>query len=205
MKIKICGITNLADAELSLELGADLLGFNFYRPSPRYIEPGAAAEVIASLPDGTVTVGIFVNEPTDAIAKLLEHCPLGFAQLHGDETPGQCREAAALGVGVIKAFRLREPDDIKQTAAYDVDAILLDAFHERFYGGAGCTFDWSWVRNARHAKVFLAGGITADNVAQAAAVGTYGLDLCSGVESKPGLKDHAKLRLLFERIAQAHD
>ena len=201
VKVKICGITTLPDAQLALDLGADLLGFNFYPPSPRYIPPPAAAKIISALPPETVVAGVFVNATAAEIAAVLSQCRLNLAQLHGDETNAFCREVAQLGLAVIKAFRLRCQEDISQTAEYDVEAILLDAFRPEVYGGSGHRFDWSWVRQSPHQRVFLAGGITPDNVKQALDVGAYGIDLCSGVEAAPGVKDPAKMRLLFERIA----
>jgi len=203
-KIKICGITNLTDAQLALDLGADLLGFNFYPPSPRYLEPAAAARIIAALPPQTVTVGIFVNETIDTVKTTLETCPLTMAQLHGDETDAYCQQIAALGPQIIKALRVRQPADIAGAHNYHVDAILLDAFHEKLFGGTGQTFDWSWIKTASLPKVFLAGGITPDNITDALAVAPYAIDLCGGVEKTPGLKDPHKMKLLFQRIAQYH-
>ena len=199
-KVKICGITNLSDALLAKELGADLLGFNFYRPSPRYIEPQAAADIIAELPGDIVTVGVFVNASVAEIEKLLEECPLQVAQLHGDENNDDCREVARLGVRVMKALRLRQREDIEQAKEFEVDMLLLDAFREELYGGTGHKFDWNWVKQAGREKIFLAGGITPENVTEALAVGTYGIDLASGVEKEPGIKDHDRMKLLFEKI-----
>lgn len=203
VKIKICGITNLPDAQLALDLGAHLLGLNFYQPSPRYISPEQAKNIVVGLSGQVITAGVFVNASTKEIAQVLARCPLDFVQLHGDETNSQCQEAKRLGVSVIKALRINSPADIQQAANYDVDAILLDAFHEKLYGGSGDRFDWSWVKKTNCGKVFLAGGINPDTVTQALKVGTYGIDLCSGVEKKPGIKDHQKMRLLFERISNA--
>ena len=205
VKVKICGITTRADAELAVGLGADLLGFNFYEPSPRYVEPGAAGELAAGLGEGVVMVGVFVNATTEEIAAVAQRCRLDMAQLHGDESAEQCREVARLGLGVIKAVRVKGPEDVERVRDYEVDAVLLDAFREEVYGGSGHRFDWSWVRQAGHEKVFLAGGITPENVAEAVSVGTYGVDLCSGVEVGPGVKDEAKMRLLFERLGRGDE
>ena len=201
-KIKICGLTNLDDTELALRLGADFLGFNFYRPSPRYVTPRAAGEIIRSLPNKTVTVGIFVNETTDTIAATLEQCPLKMVQLHGDETPDQCLAVAALGVDVIKAIRVRHPEDISLARDYHVSAVLLDAFRQELYGGTGHTFDWTWIHQGVDRPVFLAGGVEPENITDALAVGVYAIDLCSGVEKSPGLKDPQKMKDLFDRIAR---
>ena len=201
-QIKICGITNLPDAQLSLELGADLLGFNFYPPSPRYIEPSAAAQIIADLPDDVNSVGVFVDAGTEGIQKVLNQCPLVMVQLHGAENNQQCLQTADLKVEVIKALRIRRPEDISRLDDYQVETILLDAYHEKLYGGTGHRFDWSWIRQISHQKIFLAGGVTPENVAQALAVGAYGIDLCSGVEESPGIKSPGKMKKLFEEIAQ---
>jgi len=204
--IKICGLTTLEDAEFSLQLGADLLGFNFYKPSPRYIEPASAAKIINQLPAETQTVGIFVNASPDHIVQVAKQCPLYYAQLHGDETPETCKAVEALGLKVIKALRVRKIDDINQCDHYNVKTVLLDAFREELYGGTGHAFDWSWIKNkSTNKKFFLAGGITPDNITDALSVGTYGIDLCSGVESGPGIKDHQKLKTLFQIIKNYHD
>ena len=200
-KIKICGITNLRDAQLALELGADLLGFNFYRPSPRYIEPAEAADIIGALSKDTISVGVFVNAGLEGISEVLECCPLQIAQLHGDETNADCMAAAQLGVRVMKALRMSKPDDIEQTEQYDTNLILLDAFRQELYGGTGETFDWSWIKSTGGKKVFLAGGISPENIEQALTADTYGIDLCSGVEKAPGVKDLDKMKLLFKKIA----
>ena len=196
-KIKICGITNLADAQLAVQLGAELLGFNFYPPSPRYIEPHRAKEIIYQLPSRITNVGVFVNAGTNGIKKVLQQCPLHMAQLHGDETNADCQDAAALGIAAIKTLRIREPQDIQLIENFQVDAVLLDAFREELYGGTGHAFDWSWISTSPGRKIFLAGGINPDNISAALAVGTFGVDLCSGVEKSPGVKDQTKMEKLF--------
>jgi len=201
-KIKICGITNLPDAERAVQLGADLLGFNFYPASPRYLTPKAAADIIGNLTGSAVAVGLFVNAGIDTIEETLTRCPLGMAQLHGDETNEDCQNVAQLGVKVIKALRIRKPNDIDQARLFHVDAILLDAFQEHLFGGTGQSFDWSWIKSSPQQKIFLAGGITPYNIKQALAAGTYGVDLCSGVEKSPGIKDPQKMKFLFQEIAQ---
>jgi len=201
-QIKICGITNPPDAQLSLELGADFLGFNFYPPSPRYIDPSVAAQIIADLPDDITTVGVFVDAGAEGIQKVLNQCPLMMVQLHGAENNQQCQQAAELGVEVIKALRIRRPEDVSRLDDYQVETFLLDAFHENLYGGTGHRFDWNWIRQISHQKIFLAGGVTPENVAQALAVGTYGIDLCSGVEKSPGIKSPGKIKKLFEEITR---
>ena len=198
--IKICGITTIEDARLACDLGADWLGFNFYRPSPRYIGPRWAADIIAELPPAITKVGVFVNASIDAIRDVLEQCPLDVAQLHGDESPDDCRRVANFGVGVMKAVRVRRPDDIRTARIFPTQWILLDAFHEELYGGSGDRFNWDWLRDDVEGKVFLAGGIGPDNIADALAVGAWGVDLCSGVEAAPGRKDPGRMKRLFAAI-----
>jgi len=204
-KIKICGITNEIDAHLALRYGADWLGFNFYKPSPRYIEPAAARKIIDTLPPEAGTVGLFVNADLPVIQAVLERCPVRMMQLHGDESGEQCRAAAKFGVPVIKALRIRRPADIEQIREYPVDTILLDAFRQELYGGTGHTFDWSWIRATSDKKIFLAGGIRPDNIGEALRVGTYGIDLCSGVEKEPGIKDTGKMKDLFQAIRNYYE
>lgn len=202
-KIKICGITNAADGQFACALGADLLGFNFYPPSPRYIEPGKAAEIIRELPTGSERVGLFVNAEFEEIQDVLTQCPLTMVQLHGDEDNAFCRQVAELGLPVLKALRMSGPEDIRKIEQYETEHILLDAFREDLYGGTGESFDWSWIRQTGAKKIFLAGGINPDTIAEALAIGTYGIDLCSGVEKEPGIKDEHKMRELFDKIEHA--
>jgi len=133
VKIKICGITNLADGRLAVGLGADLLGYNFYRPSPRYVEPGLAGEMVRQLGGKVLSVGVFVNAGVEGVRQVLAECPLDMVQLHGDESNDQCRAVADLGVEVIKAIRIRQKEDIEQVGKYDVETVLLDAFNEKLY------------------------------------------------------------------------
>ena len=202
-KIKICGITNAGDGQLACALGADLLGFNFYAPSPRYIEPEEAAQIIRELPAGTELVGLFVNATLEDIKDVVAQCPLTMIQLHGDEDNAFCRQVAELGLPILKALRMSCPEDIRKIEQFETEYILLDAFREDLYGGTGESFDWSWIRETSAKKIFLAGGINPDTIQEALAVGTYGIDLCSGVEKEPGIKDENKMRELFDRIKHA--
>jgi phosphoribosylanthranilate isomerase len=202
-KIKICGITNLSDAQFACGLGADMLGFNFYPKSPRCIDPADAAAIIADLPETCVPVGVVVNPTRDDLRRILKQCPLHSIQLHGDENDDFCRQVSSLGINVIKALRIRTPSDIGRLADYSLNTFLLDAFNENVYGGGGKTFDWNWIAPvAKTHKILLAGGISPDTIEQALRIGTWGIDLCSGVESAPGKKDPEKMKLLFEKIAQ---
>jgi len=202
-KIKICGITNAVDGRLACALGANLLGFNFYTPSPRYIEPGKAAEIIRELPTGPERVGLFVNASLETIREVLQQCPLTMVQLHGDEDNAFCEQVAKLGLPVLKALRMSCPGDIRKIEQFGMEYILLDGFREDLYGGTGDSFDWSWIRETGAKKIFLAGGINPDTIKEALNVGTYGIDLCSGVEKEPGVKDEQKMRELFRKIKHA--
>ncbi len=198
-KVKICGVTNYEDAKVSLDLGADLLGFNFYEKSPRYVTPDEAIAIIRKLPGFVDVAGVFVNEPVERIRQISDHCQLNWVQLHGDETPEFCQSLMSVNVKTMKALRVEDTADIDKAEAFYTDAVLLDAFDGELYGGTGKTFDWNIVGHIGK-RVFLAGGIDPENAAAAVELGVYGIDICSGVESKPGRKDHKKLRALFENI-----
>lgn len=194
--IKICGITNLDDARAAVDAGADALGFNFYARSPRYLAPAAAREIIGQLPESVEYVGVFVNEDSpDAVARMVKEASVTAVQLHGEEGPEFCR--ALKNFKVIKALRVHEnyaPEDARQ---FEVEAILLDAYCPQARGGTGRRFDWTLARRTRElvGKLYLAGGLTPENVAEAISlVQPYAVDVCSGVEAAPGLKDHARMR-----------
>ena len=199
VKVKICGITNLADARAALDIGADILGFNFYPQSPRYITPEDAAKIIGALPAFIDVAGVFVNATVDEINETISSCHLDWIQLHGDETPEFCESFLTLNVKTMKALRVRDSSDIDKAEEFYTDAILLDAFDPARYGGTGITFDWNIVGHMGK-RVFLAGGINPDNAVKAVELGVYGIDICSGVESEPGIKDHEKMKQLFENI-----
>jgi phosphoribosylanthranilate isomerase len=199
VKVKICGITNWADARRACEAGAEFLGFNFYPPSPRYIAPAAARRIARRLPKSTVKVGVFVNEREDKIAGIVRSVPLDFIQLHGDESPAMVKRLSRLRP-VIKALRVRGPLRPARLARYAAAAaILLDRYDRGRRGGTGKTFDWELARAAsRTRRVFLAGGVNPDNAAAAIRLARpYALDVCSGVESRPGKKDPARLLALI--------
>jgi len=199
VKVKICGITNYEDAKAALDMGADLLGFNFYPKSPRFIPPDKAVEIINKLPAFIDLAGIFVNASIDQIHEIKDLCSLDWVQLHGDESPQFCTELSSHNVKVMKALRVKEQSDIEKADDYFTDAILLDAFHPERYGGTGLTFDWNIIGHIGK-RVFLAGGINPDNAADAVKLGVYGIDVCSGIEAEPGKKDHKKMKELFDNI-----
>jgi phosphoribosylanthranilate isomerase len=198
-KVKICGITTYDDAMAATELGADLLGFNFFPESPRYIPVDKAAIIARRLPAFVELAGVFVNASIQTIHHAISECYLDWIQLHGDETPEFCQSLASETVKIIKALRVKDKADLDKAEPYRVDAILLDAFHPEQYGGTGLHFDWSLIEDVTK-RIFLAGGITPDNAAEAISLGVYGIDLCSGLESRPGKKDLAKMKALFENI-----
>jgi phosphoribosylanthranilate isomerase len=199
VKVKICGITNYEDAAAAVDMGADLLGFNFYPKSPRFVTPQKASEIISKLPGFIDTVGVFVNASFEQIRETIDLCQLNWVQLHGDEDPQFCNSFLSLDVKTMKALRVKDQNDIQQAENYFTDAILLDAFHPEKYGGTGLTFDWNIVGHIGK-RIFLAGGINPDNAPEAIKLGVYGIDVCSGIEAEPGKKDHKKMRKLFENI-----
>ena len=199
VKVKICGITNLADAEAAVEMGADLLGFNFYKKSPRYIDPEKAAQIISKLPAFIDTVGVYVNADLETIKGHIADGRLNWVQLHGDETPEFCNSFRQFSVKTIKAIAVKDKSSLELSEKYYTDAILLDAFDPKRYGGTGIAFDWN-ILGHMNKRVFLAGGINPENVQKAIELGVYGIDVCSGIESEPGKKDHKKMKKLFENI-----
>ncbi len=196
-KVKICGITNLEDALLSVKFGADALGFNFYAKSPRYILPENAREIIEQLPAEVLKVGVFVNETLDKIAEIAKTAKLNALQLHGEETPEFAAELKLkTGLEIIKAFRVSPDFTPEDVLKYEVDAILLDAYNPQEYGGTGETFDWKIARKVQEIfpKMYLAGGLSADNTATAIRmVKPFALDSCSCLESEKGKKDKVKV------------
>jgi phosphoribosylanthranilate isomerase len=208
-RVKICGLTNLTDAKAAIAAGADLLGFNFYRLSPRFIAPNAAAAIIAALrvesghngsPLLIQYVGVFVNAPLEEVLAIQALCELDLLQMSGDETPGYMQ---ASGARAFKAIRAPTPAaaraDLSRFApgsGVREPTFLLDASHAQLYGGTGKTADWALAREiAGQYPILLAGGLTSANVASA--IGTvqpWGVDVASGVERAPGLKDNIKMR-----------
>lgn len=196
-KVKICGITNLEDALLSAKFGADALGFNFYKKSPRYIAPENARRIIERLPKEVLKVGVFVNESLNKIAEIAGIAKLDALQLHGEETPEFVRELKAkTNLKIIKAFRVSpefKPEDVLR---YEVDAILLDAYNPNEHGGTGEIFDWEIAKKVREIfpKFYLAGGLSQENIANAILqVQPFAVDACSCLEIEKGKKDKVGL------------
>jgi len=199
VKVKICGITNYDDAMEAIDMGADMLGFNFYPPSPRFVTKEQAAEIIGRLPAFINTAGVFVNASIDEIRDTSNLCSLDWVQLHGDEDPSFCEALLSHNVKTMKAIRVKDQADIEGADRFFTDAILLDAFNPDKYGGTGLTFDWNIIGHMNK-RVFLAGGVNPDNAVQAIRLGVYGIDVCSGIEAEPGKKDHKKMKQLFDNI-----
>jgi phosphoribosylanthranilate isomerase len=197
-KVKICGITNLEDALSAAKFGADALGFNFYRKSPRYIGPEDAAAIIKELPVGILKIGVFVNEDIENVIATASTCSLDAIQLHGDEPPDFVNELRrAANSEIIKAFRVFPGFDPRSVLKYDLDAVLLDAYSKAEYGGTGETFNWEIARQVREIvpKMYLAGGLSPENIAEAVRiVHPYAVDACSRLEQKPGLKHDIKVQ-----------
>jgi phosphoribosylanthranilate isomerase len=194
IKVKICGMTRPQDAAVAVAAGADLVGLVFYSRSPRCVTLERAAEIVRELPPDVLRVGLFVNPEPREVDEAVARCSLQMVQFHGDESPKFCRQ---FGCMTMKAFRVRGPKVLQTLRQYPTDAWLLDAFVPGAQGGTGQTFDWTLATQAVHlgTPVFLAGGLTAHNVAEAIrSVRPYGVDVSSGVESAPGRKDPEKVR-----------
>jgi phosphoribosylanthranilate isomerase len=202
VRIKFCGITNLDDALEAERLGAWAIGLNHWTGSPRYCKPGAAVEISAALKRRLEIVGVFVNPTLDELARAAENESLTMIQLHGNEGAAFCREAARrTGCKVIKAIRVRSRADVRAAEAYRTDFHLLDAHRPDLHGGTGESFDWELLADRRsEVPMILAGGLTPDNVDEAiAAARPFAVDVASGVESAPGVKDHGLMAAFAER------
>ena len=204
MNVKVCGITRLEDAELAIGHGAWALGFILWKPSKRYVDPAVAAGITRQVRRKVETVGVFVNQPIDEIADRVDILGLTHVQLHGDEGPSFCSAVAQrTGAKVIKAVRIGHAADLRDLERFHTDYHLLDTSKAGLYGGTGKTWDWNLVAG-RRSKIpaILSGGLTADNVADGiAAVKPWGVDVASGVEASPGVKDPEKLEAFFSAVA----
>ena len=202
VKVKICGITNWADAKRAVDAGADFLGFNFYAKSPRYIAPAKARRIVRRLPKSVSAVGVFVNENEEKMVDTARAVGLTALQLHGDESPAEVARLRRI-LPVIKAIRAGKSFRPAQLAKFRrASAILLDGFDRRLRGGTGRTVDWRLARRAnRYGRVFLAGGLTPENISEAIrAAAPFAVDVCSGVEAEPGKKDPKRLRAFMSAV-----
>jgi phosphoribosylanthranilate isomerase len=192
--VKICGITNIADAQVAIGAGADALGFVFHEASPRLVTISAAEAVAREVGGQAAKVGVFVNAPAEFVYSAMARCDLSILQFHGDEPPEFCLQ---FGLMSVKAFRMRDAKSLEQLTHYATDAWLLDSGGAGRRGGTGEKFDWSLAVEAQKfgRPIFLAGGLTPENVADAIReVRPFGVDVSSGVEARSGVKDHDKIR-----------
>jgi len=200
--VKICGITSQADARAAAAAKADAIGLMFYKESPRYVTIEQAKEICEVLPAHIMRVGVFVNADETLISRALSECLLNILQFHGDETPEDC---AQYPVMTLKAFRVQGPETLEQMKDYSTAGFLLDAYTKEARGGTGEKFNWDLAVQAQQLRkpVFLAGGLTPDNVAEAVRkVEPFGVDVSSGVESEPGKKDSEKM-VAFVKAAKS--
>lgn len=198
MKVKICGITNIEDAELCTKLGADAIGFIFYRESKRYVEPELVKKMISELPPFLVKVGVFVNENPSVVNRIADYVKINAVQLHGDELPEYLEK---IKYPIIKAFRVNNDFNFEILKDYENSSFLLDSLHPKEYGGTGLKFDWAKIPNDIKNKIILAGGISVENIEKVYnEINPYAIDISSSVENEPGKKDHSKLKSLFAKI-----
>ncbi len=200
VRVKVCGITNPADALAAVSMGADALGFVFFPKSPRYVSPECARAIIQQLPPFVARVGVFVNASIEAVEKTVWDVGLSAVQLSGDEPVDFLRNAP---FSVIRAVRVRDRESLEAMRAYPPGtAIVLDSFHRDFFGGTGTTFDWSLGHvDSEIYRVIIAGGLTPQNVKSAVdRFRPFGVDVASGVEERPGIKDYDKMRRFIEIV-----
>ena len=200
VKIKFCGITRLEDAEQAVAFGADALGFVFFEGSPRYIDPRAAADIIRQLPPFVCKVGLFVNTETERVTEIATATCIDLVQYHGDETPANCEAGPKAW---MKAIRVKKDLDLAAEAArYSrARAIFLDAYDATAYGGTGRQIDWQTIPQGLPRPVILAGGLTADNVAEAIrVVQPYAVDVSGGIESAKGVKDLTQMQRFISAV-----
>ena len=195
VRVKICGVTLPEDAEAAASMGADMIGLNFYPKSPRFLDLARARELRAATGSRVAVVGVFVNAPREAVAEHVSEIRLDMIQFHGDE-PEEFLEGWP--VPVIRALRLNPGGRPDTSACVRASYLLVDSFHPELYGGTGRARSFSDLAGADLSRVIISGGLTPDNVAEAAALRPYAVDTASGVESRPGVKDHQKLRRFIE-------
>jgi len=210
-KIKICGITNKKDAIDASELGVDMLGFVFYKQSKRYVEPKIVRDIVNELPPSVAKVGVFVDEDKDKVISIARDCSLDILQFHANETRDYCNSFYTPGGSVydgkdsykvIKAFRIKDKESLKEINDYEVDFYMLDTYSLKDLGGTGVSFDWKMVENFEFLKpVILSGGLTPANVGDAIRMlSPYGVDVSSGIEDSPGRKNLNLMRKFIEKV-----
>lgn len=205
-RIKVCGITRSADARQAVACGVDALGFIFAEKSKRCVDPDRAREIIAVLPPFVDAVGVFVDAEPDKVKKLVEYCGLTVLQLHGSESVEYCR---SMEIRVVKAFAVRSGTGSAEIEPYAGVAAgyLFDTYHEKLAGGTGQTFDWSLIKKLTISRpLILAGGLNPENVGRAVReVGPFAIDLNSGVEISPGLKDHTLVEAAVREVMKVDE
>jgi phosphoribosylanthranilate isomerase len=209
VKVKICGVTCAQDATWAVNLGADFIGLNFYKDSPRKVSPQNALEIAKEIPPFVATVGVFVNEELKSLVKIAGKLNCQYAQLHGDETVEYCRDlkAALPAIKIIKAFRVQDETSLAGLAVYNeiAEYYLLDAFVPEVPGGTGATFNWDLAVKAKDSgkPLFLSGGLNPENVQEAIGkVKPFAVDVCSGIERSPKRKDYDKMKDFIAKVKQ---
>jgi phosphoribosylanthranilate isomerase len=208
-KVKICGITNIDDALCAVNLGADFLGFVFYNKSPRYISPVNAKRIIQQLPKIVNKVGVFVNAREKTVKKIARSCELNYIQLHGDEGSSYCHRVVGRikkDLKIIKAFRIKDADSLKDITDYEVDAYLLDTYDKKVYGGSGKSFNWNLISKVKNLNlpIILSGGLNPKNVKKAVKrLRPYAVDVSSGVEKSVGKKDYKLMKDFILAVKEA--
>ena len=199
VRVKICGITTVEDAEAATQAGADAIGLIFYEKSPRFLIPKKAKEIIDLLPPFIIRVGVFVNPTKEFVQERIEYLGLDRVQFHGKESPAFCED---FGSRVIKAVQIKNTGSLGIIKEYPVKTFLLDTYRKDLYGGTGQTFDWSLAIKAKeYGRIILSGGLTPENISEAIrTVSPYGVDVSGGVEKSPGKKDRMKIEQLMENI-----
>ena len=201
VRVKICGITNIEDALLCVSEGVSALGFNFYRKSPRYIDPEKAYDIIKELPPFISSIGLFVNEQKETVENNINITGINTLQFHGDESAQYCSFFKTKKV--IKALRIKDKNDLERISEYNVSGYLLDSYHPELYGGTGLPFPWELLDSLNiKDNIIVAGGINPGNVANLLQnIMPYGIDICSGVEKSPGIKDKNKIKELMKVVS----
>ena len=208
VRAKICGLRRIEDLEFCQEQVTDAVGLNFWPKSKRYLEPELAATWLEQIPETPTRIGVFVNEPTSNVQRLLEQGIIEIAQLHGDETPDDCAKLKKAGFPVLKAIGVRDSSSLTQLSMFDVDGVVLDAFCPGDYGGSGKTFNWELALEAREilgdTPLILSGGLISTNVAEAIQkVRPHAVDVASGVESAPGIKSTEMIADFLQAVRSA--
>ena len=200
VRVKMCGMTNTEDLGKAVYYGASAVGFIFYKKSPRYISPSKVRKLVEGLPPGITPVGVFVNARERQVKDICKLTRINTVQFHGDEDVAYCKRFT--DKKVIKAFRVNEFFAFKSVMKYRVDAYLFDTYHDEAYGGTGKTFDWEVLKQFKFNKpVILSGGLTPSNVAQAIeTVQPFMVDVCSGIEKEPGIKNPRLIREFFAQV-----